>query len=82
MIDMFNIVLPPTISKASGNEMYGGTSGLLTPKTLVSHCICTGCLLNRGSMLRSLDIASSSASGIASSAGIAGGLTTCLPRSM
>ncbi|KAL2331534.1 hypothetical protein Fmac_019115 [Flemingia macrophylla] len=82
MIDMFNIVVPPTISKVLGNVMYSGTSVVLTPKTLVSHCICTGCLLNHGNMLRSLDMASSSAFGIAFSAGIAGGLTTCLPRSM
>ena len=82
MIDMFNMVVPPTISNASGNEMYSGTSVLLMPKTLVSHYIYTGCLLNRDNMLRSLDMASSSASSIPFAVGIEGGLTTYLPRSM
>ena len=72
MIDMFNMVVLPTISNASGNEMYSGTSVLLMPKTLVSHCICTSCLLNRDNMLRSLDMASSSASDVSSAIGIVG----------
>ena len=80
MIDMFNIVLPPIISNASGSEMYSGTSVVLMPKTLKSHSICIGFLLNLDNMLRSLYMASSSASGISSATGIVGGLATCLPR--